>query len=93
MVRTMVAWKSAREWVPVETEVRGRRSEVGTTAAEISLKGSVTISWSEAAARVRSRAYQESEAARTAKRMGESLAVVRCPRNATEGVPYRAIAA
>src|SRR5438093_6226677 len=77
IVRTMTASKSARSRPAVETEVRGRRSEVGETEAEISLKGSTTISWSAAAARPRSLAYQESGAARTAKRKGRQRSEVR----------------
>ena len=53
----------------VRRRTRDRRSRSEETTAEIVLKGSTTISWSAAAARVRSRAYQESGEARTAKRM------------------------
>src|SRR3954452_1742943 len=66
IVRTITAWKSARSRPAVPTEVPDPRSQVRETEEEISLKGKTIISWFAAAARARSRAYQESGEARTA---------------------------
>src|SRR5262245_32707986 len=63
IVRTIVAAKLARLMPAVATKL-------GLTDAEMELNGKVTTSWSAAAARARSRAYQESGEERTAKRTG-----------------------